>query len=680
MDFESTDVVPKAMSNAERSRKFRKESPEKAKANRRKYRHDNSKWQTDAHYLSRPFVAWDGEGITDNDGSNTHRYVMLACKSSDGDSDYVSRVKGLGTAQAFDFILAAAERNAGSIHVIYGGGYDFNMFMRDIGKDDLRKIYADKFAVWNGYRIGWRPGKSFYLCRVDAAGKRVGMGVTIYDVVSFFQCAFVKACDDYLGDKFYRREDIVSNKALRSSFTVDDIPEVKSYNDAELHNLLALMDELRKRLNKVGLRPRRWDGPGAVASALLSREAVKDSMQVSPDPVAKAARYAYAGGRFEVIRFGHVMAPAYEYDVNSAYPAALRFVPDLNKGHWEHSPHDAGKQPFALYHVRWTVVRHDIPGPLFRRDANGTICYPMQGQGWYWSPEVEVAREYCAMGYGEIEISETWVFHSTTTDKPFGFIEPLYNKRRALKKAGDGAHVGIKLALNSLYGKLAQQVGWERTEKGLRIPPFHQIEWAGFTTSHCRAAVLRACLGNLDAIIAFETDAVFTSAPLNVPTGSALGEFEAVEFSDLTYVQSGMYFGTKTDGTPVNKTRGVDRGSLTREQVLEGMAIKKAVDRQVTASLTRFVGAGVALSQSFDRWRKWETVTKNLSLEPTGKRIHLECEACDETGGIKFGAWHRTFCPLMNDAHCCEFPVEWINPDPNMTELSEMRWAPNDYE
>jgi hypothetical protein len=279
-----------------------------------------------------------------------------------------------------------------------------------------------------------------------------------------------------------------------------------------------------------------------------------------------------------------------------------------------------------------------------------------------------------------MEVLETWVFNSTSTEKPFAFIEPLYNKRRALKKAGDGAHVGIKLALNSLYGKLAQQVGWERTEKGLRIPPFHQIEWAGFTTSHCRAAVLRACLGNLESVIAFETDAVFTSAPLNVPTGSALGEFEAVEFQNLTYVQSGMYFGVLSDGTTVDKTRGVDRGSLGRDSILAGLANPNATDRKCVASLTRFVGAGIALAQNFTRWRKWETVTKNLTLEPTGKRIHLECDACQDDDGLTLGAWHETMCPMLNDAHSCEFPIEWVNPDPNMAELEERRWTPNDYE
>src|SRR6185437_8363564 len=187
------------------------------------------------------------------------------------------------------------------------------------------------------------------------------------------QTSFVNACDDYLGDKFYQRDMIVENKALRSSFTLADIPDVRKYNDAELRNLETLMGELRSRLNKVGLRPRRWDGPGAVATALLQRERVKAAETECPPDVAKAARYAYAGGRFEVVRFGSVPESAYEYDVNSAYPSALREVPNLTIGKWRRVTSDPGTHPFATYRVRAVAHYDDLPGPLFRRDPNGTI-------------------------------------------------------------------------------------------------------------------------------------------------------------------------------------------------------------------------------------------------------------------------------------------------------------------
>lgn len=662
--------------NLKSERHARYNSSGRGKERRTRYRRDNSKWTTDAKYLARTIRSWDGEGITDSTGA--HHYVMFACQH-DGDTQSIVNVEGLGTAETFAFILDNSDDDA--INVIYGGGYDFNMWLRDFTRDELETLYSSKFMVWNGYRLSWQRGKAFSIRRVDDDGKPIGHNARIYDVVSFFQCSFVAACDSYLKERFVDRNLIVENKALRSSFSLDDVETVLTYNRAELTNLILLVDELRARLNAVGLRPARWDGPGAIAAALLSRERVKDARAESPDAVASAARYAYAGGRFEVIKHGHSDKPAYEYDVNSAYPAALVNVPDLSNGTWIHhdGEHDAD---FALYHVTWKCNDMLRPGPLFRRNRNGTICYPVAGTGWYWSPEYRAASSYCReYGYGEMSVSETWEFRPNgDARKPFEFVEGLYLKRLALKKSGDGAQVGIKLGLNSLYGKLAQQVGWERRKGVLRIPPYHQIEWAGYATSFCRARVLTACLPKIHAVIAFETDAVFSTEPLDVPLSDYLGDFGEVYFEDLSYVQSGLYFGESD--TNISKTRGVDRGNLLRPLVLSRMGEAKVSERMASVSLTRFVGAGIALTQSFDRWRRWETATKNIMLQPGGKRIHndISCEACDGSPGLSLGEWHSTICPYMSDEHSHEFPVEWINPNPEMDMLAELREGVTEWE
>ena len=677
MKFEtsSVDVPAPAMTGAERQRKYRqagKEAPV-----RKKYRHDNSKHTTDAKYLARKFRAFDGEGVTLKDGS--HIYTMFASKLYGEPSTDILDSRGLSSVAIFDYILKTAKDDA--INVIYGGSYDFNMWLSDMSESELRNVYSRKFYQWRGYRLSWRRGKSFTISRVTDDGKKIGRSVTVYDVVSFFQCVFVKACDDYLGDDFVGRDEIIAQKAARGTFKNEDLHSVRHYNELELENLLRLVYELRARLNKVGLRPRRWDGPGAVAAALLAREGVKNHLCEAPPEVAQAARYAYAGGRFEVIKFGHVVKPAWEYDVNSAYPSALRHVPSLAHGVWKRYTGAAAKavRPFAIYHIEYEGFRKDIPGALFRRHDNGSISYPLNVTGWYWSPEYEVTREYCERGYGKIRVLEAWVFiPDVGAPKPFEFIEGLYNKRRALKKAKDGAHVGIKLALNSLYGKLAQQVGAEFRNGKWSKPPFHQLEYAGYTTSYCRAKVLRAVLDNLDDVIAFETDAVFSSTELSVPVSSNLGDFGAVVFGDLSYVQSGLYFGESE--TNIAKTRGVDRGTLTRSEVLAKMTEPKAADRFATVHMTRFTGAGLALMQGFHKWRRWEVVSKNLTLEPTGKRVHVGCKSDRMGGGINLGKWHTTICPFMQKTHSAEFPIVWINPNPDMHMLEELREEITEYE
>lgn len=667
----SSTEIPTGKTGAERQRAYRQRDPQRWKDRRTKYRREQSKWDTDAEYLGRPVVAWDGEGYNVR---GRHEYVMLYGKTSDGQRFGASDKIGLSTATCFDLLLDAAAKTPGHIHIIYGGSYDANMMMRDIDRETLEKLHKGKLVQWQGYRIRWRKGKVLYLARV---GKK---GMTLYDVVSFFQCAFVKACDDYLGTDYAGRDMLIANKTRRGSFTAADLAEITEYNDLELDLLLRLFVELRLRLNRVHLRPRRWDGPGAVAESLLQREGVKPHLVESPPAVAEAARYAYAGGRFEVVRFGSVSAPAYEYDVNSAYPSAMRDMPSLANGRWEHHSGDPGQLPFALYHVEWHGVDSAIPGPLFRRGPNGTVCYPLHVTGWYWSPEIAVLREYVKRHPGKYRILEVWEFRARSDIKPFAFIEPLYLKRQALKKAGDGAHVGLKLGLNSLYGKMAQQVGARILADGtLKIPPFHRLEYAGYVTSHCRATVLRAALPDLESVIAFETDAVFVSAPLQVPVGNRLGEFERIAFARLTYAQSGLYFGVTDSGKIIEKTRGVDRGSLHEAAVLDAMGRRLAVDRKAAATLTRFIGIGVALMQGMHKWRTWERMEKSVSVEPIGKRLHVECDACDGDG-IAPGAWHETFCPFLTHEHSAEFPVLWINPDPDMAELEELRNAETDFD
>lgn len=634
---------------------------DKGRARRRAYRHGNSKWDTDASYLSREFVAYDGEGITLPDGS--HIYVMFG----DSKGGYIADVAGLTSARILAFLLERHAAYPDAIHCIYGGSYDFNMWLSNASQGVVYNIYERDYSRFGEYLIQWRRGKSFYL--KVANGDAVG--VTIYDVISFFQCAFVKACDDYLGEEFTHRDVIVANKALRSGFTEADIPTMREYMGYELVNTVKLMNELRRRLNSAGLRPRRWDGPGAVAAALLAREGVKASLTRCPDDVQTAARHAYFGGRFEPVQYGAVYERAYEYDVNSAYPYALLSVPNLTRGQWvyDDNPAPTDGTEFTLFHVRFHGADYRLPMPLPWRSSRGNVVYPGDGAfyGWYWSPDVYAAQEYVARYGGSLDLRSAWRFvEDNPEDRPFAFIAELYHKRQVMKAAGDGAHVGIKLALNSLYGKLAQQVGARFTDgEGWRIPPFHQLEFAGYVTATCRSMVYRAAIDDLSKVIAYETDALFTTEPLTVPIGTGLGDWEATTFDSLTYAQSGVYFGS-VDGVEFAKTRGVNLGTLTRDMVERAMQRPDARDRHAEAPLTQFITAGQALQGQWGKWRRWITSTKSLEVEPQGKRIPLP--------GAPFGEWGRTFAARVpHESHSQPFPIMWVNPDVGMEELEELR-------
>jgi hypothetical protein len=303
----------------------------------------------------------------------------------------------------------------------------------------------------------------------------------------------------------------------------------------------------------------------------------------------------------------------------------------VEKRGYHHDP----STDFTLYYVtfRGLVENSRMPFPLPHRHPNGNVAFPDRTTGWYWGPEISVAHEYVNKYGGELDVHLTRLFVPATTVKPFAFIDALYQKRRALKAAGDGAQVGIKLGLNSMYGKLAQQIGWSEDEKGLRLPPYHQLEWAGYITSRCRAAVYRGVLEDLDCVIAFETDAMFTTHRLNVNHGYSLGDWEYTEFKDMAYLQSGTYFAHKANGKPVDKTRGVIRGSITFEHAYAALRDDKVT---VTARSRMFIGLGLALAQKFSKWLVWYENDKVLSIFPGQKRTHQHemCVECGAEGGV----------------------------------------------
>ena len=596
MSFETVDI-PKA-TRTERDRKYN--ATPKGKQRKGSYRKSSSE---DA-YLSRPFVAWDGEGGDETDG--THTYFLLA--NSLGQS-WTSR-EGLSTVEVFEAFL---DQPTDVTHIIYGGNYDVNKILKDLDRETLERIYDTGRANWRGYSIEWRSGKSF---RIATRTRKF----LLYDVLPFFQRSFVDACDEYLGKDWACRDQIIREKKRRGTFDFTQIEAISEYNRAELATLVRLGNELRQRLHKVDIRVTRWDGPGSIATALYRKYATKSYLGTPPPSVAEAGRHAYAGGRFEIIRKGHSRSKAYQYDIRSAYPSAIRYLPCMAHGEWRHVIKPTRIVPFGVYRIEVTTARPSVtqPQPLWHRNQDGTVYFSEYPHGWYWSPEAALALE---LSIGDIH--EGWEWHTTCECNPFGWVEALYNKRAALKRSGDGAHVGLKLGLNSLYGKLAQQIGWDPGPP-LRTPPYHCLEWAGWITSHCRVQVYRASMAAPDDIIAFETDAVFSRTPLDLSLGEGLGDWEETVYGSLTYLKSGLYYGTLLDGTEVEKTRGFNKGSITRQQVIDALAAEDKGDRAVLmAEQTRFITLGQALHQDFTKWGNWNTQPRNIQIALNGKRIDL---------------------------------------------------------
>jgi len=93
---------------------------------------------------------------------------------------------------------------------------------------------------------------------------------------------------------------------------------------------------------------------------------------------------------------------------------------------------------------------------------------------------------------------------------------------------GNPAQVALKLCMNSMYGKLAQRIGWDPINR--RLPPWHQLEWAGWVTSYTRAKLFNMLRRiPFKHLIAVETDGIYTTmnpARLGIEHSETLGGWE----------------------------------------------------------------------------------------------------------------------------------------------------------
>lgn len=581
-------------------------------------------------------------------------YVLLA--NSKGER-IVSDRNGLKTADCFELMLQTKQRFPNSIFVGFGFNYDINQILKDLPEDKLWDIHDNNSCRWRGYWIKWLPGKS-----LTVSQRITKRSFVIYDTFGFFQSSFLDACRKYLGDDPTLKL-IEAGKEARQTFDYDELTEfIIPYNDLEVALLVKMMDILRDDLEKVGIRPTLWHGPGAIANVVLKQWSIPIERSI-PTEVLDASQYAYAGGRFEHFWLGRYTSTVYEYDIRSAYPAAATQLPNLSLGTWEHVERfEPGA--FGVYRINYHSKQHRKglrPEPLFCRSDSGLISYPCETQGWYWSPEAELCPD---------SVEEGWIFRPSTDERPFSFIKELYEARRLFKLEKNSAERALKLILNSIYGKLAQSVGYDKERN---LPPrWHQLEYAGYITSYTRAKIYRAIALDPDAILAVETDAVFTGRPLDLPISDELGDWELTLYDEITYLQSGYYYAVRSDGSVVCKYRGMDRDRKTLQPV--GLPFGEVLDHlrhcggspgRPTAPLfstsTRFIGLGLGL-RTYATWRSWEKMQRCIQLDQRNgesKRIHLSdlCYQC-QSGKSMYDYPHRMRIN-GHSGHSYATPLPW---------------------
>jgi hypothetical protein len=647
----------------------------------------------DRSFEEREFIGWDGEGYTDAEGN--HHYMLFGASTGDCVTG-----PSLSTTECLELILQVRRENPNSYNVGFAFEYDVNMILADLPWRTLSILRACGKCRWADkrtntvYRIEHIPHKWF---RVSGNG----VSATIYDSFGFFHCSYMSALKKYGVGSESKLARIKSGKDDRATFTYADIEKVKAYWLDEISLLPPLLDCIRDAAYDGGYRISEWHGPGALAAYLLRDQGATKwhSKDKIPLEVKSAIRHAYAGGRFTGALCGLYLGPVYTADLNSAYIYACSLLPRMDRGTWQRqNPGDVdpGNLPrFGLYRLEFDAGSSwkdkadrkaipEPPYPLFHRSKNGVLRWPSKTVGWYWTPEAELV-----LGGSHTKILEAWVWNDDGS-YPFKFVHDAYHRRLELQHDENPAEKAYKWALAAMYGAFARRVGWNQQTR--KAPPSHELAWAGFITSWCRAAVLPPALqawrkGNGRGLISIDTDGVCSTVPFDAKdlpngVGEALGQWKLSEFTGILQWQNGIYWLRNSDGVWEDpKSRGIPKGTIPFEAALETF---KAMDyserpfKHPTLSLvrTRFIGYSQALRGQHGQWRKWVTNPVRITMggNGSGKAFHLfaKCASCKAaTRGIDIPpedvkGMHTITTTAPSHLHSFPHKLPWLEDQPGL--------------
>ena len=620
----------------------------------------------------RDVIAWDMEGMSLSGKSKPQHPVIFGC-SSEPDRVRVSRK--LTSIEMLEYIVDVGRRNPFAIHVGYGFRYDANMLLQDMPEKYITRLWKMGEARFGRWYVRWVPGKMLTISRRGekwhaTRNKKDKVSVTIYDFSSFFGGSkFIDSAEQILRNELSAkdRETIAHGKDARADNTWDDLEEVLYYWRAEIQLIRRTFETFRDVMCRAGFPLKEWYGPGALANFINAKHAIRPKLRgvqitsgLLPEAVHEASKRAFSGGRFELFQAGRTVGPVHAVDINSAYPYALTMIPSFADGEWVRVENPTHIERFGVYRIAYHAPNaspfESRPMPLFWRDNLGLISFPNRVQGWYMSPEARMV-----LGMPGVQVSEGWVWQSQESDFPWQFLHEMYQTRMRLGKS-NLLSIPFKLGPNSLYGKYAQTVGWDR--KKMLPPKSHALPVAAWITSFTRAKLWSVIRQMPNRVIAVETDSVFFTGPMpEIQIGDELGQWSHKEYEELVYIQSGMYHSKQEGEWTGTKSRGLSRAEYPFKAARDYLSALIPGEEWQPLSLKtkpRFIGAGAALNSAAPfktQHCAWLPQTRELTLGETGKRRHAGavCKACQD-GHTPWEAPHRLVIGTRSDGETLSFP------------------------
>ena len=306
---------------------------------------------------------------------------------------------------------------------------------------------------------------------------------------------------------------------------------------------------------------------------------MNNMMNQTPN-VVRAFWTSYQGGHFEARGAGYF--PSVQcYDITSAYPHIMYFIPDIESSVWVGSFFDDPKDSMTTYleqHKKYNpscfeayveFPSNRVIYPAAKTSPSfGCLTNPQKVAGWFtgdeiiefqkWGATIHI-EQWCAMypktNHEEGEDVEDGIRY------PFRpFIEKFYRMKMAqdiLKKNNDPAYDEAKrnvakVSLNSIYGKTCQAIEQYMKEKRVTGQMWSSV-YSSIITAGCRMRLAEFIRVNgYNNTLSVATDGIILESGLiAIPQNenpvfidevrTSLGDWENDGEGSLTLMMSGVY-------------------------------------------------------------------------------------------------------------------------------------------
>lgn len=572
--------------------------------------------------IPRVYVGIDGSGYFDTDDQ---RYVhdLLAV----GNQTIGSAGTRLTSSRVFSFIQNTAEayraRGLEPVFQTYFGQLEITNWLKDLdpmtkallaertgGRPSRAGRWSIKYLPEHWLELSWKNDE-------DETER-----VRIHDAGQTFGTSFSATAGTLLDLSEYERSLLLRLEAK----VAEQTREERAQGFAALRHNLRRSTKLRTRtlgrfyrtiapLFEYDLQPE-LHGPGKLAERFLTMTAQNEldwdgdqsllltnaeQLELLGPDGYELANASFYGGIFETLAHGRIDGPVYQYDLNSAYPAAIAQLPSLRGAKvWETGDRDEALEALAAGSIVLAsvdfVATQNLMGALPVRHKGKTLPDGTANEISY-RPQIGITQvplqevldaeanglleRWSLLGAVVIEVDQD-------LPKPFEMVASLYDRRlEAGKKSPLG--LAIKLILNSLYGKMAMGYSYE----------FASPVYAALIASFVRSEIYRAIGSHPDGVaglIRVETDAVFFfSEHPTLPLSDRLGEWDLTKYDGgIWSIGPGLWASMVRDESDGSRDRWMTDTLKTRGFTQE--AFYRAWEPKILPILESFAAA-----------RKWNT-------------------------------------------------------------------------